>query len=261
MPSDQQRSYEKLPLSNASHPNNQWAHKEALRVAIGSILAPKRPPYSPGSRSASGTASPYSFPSSQSNSPGTGTPIHQTPALAATPFGGAPSGEYLHPHHALIPSHNHHHHPHHHHHHPYNHHHYHPHTHTPSKLAHSVAPSPDGSGSPVEHQAAVRLVSEPVVSIQGHNENLAASAIAPLPPPVPTESQAVVPARPALAPLQASTGVNGRAATMPEVQTISSTADKVTGGPGTGHRSPKSKFVEKLQSKSAWDALIHGSFS
>ena len=40
MPSDQQRSYEKLPLSNASHPNNQWAHKEALRVAIGSILAP-----------------------------------------------------------------------------------------------------------------------------------------------------------------------------------------------------------------------------
>lgn len=39
MPSDQ-RPYEKLPLSTASHQHNQWAHKEALRVAIGSILAP-----------------------------------------------------------------------------------------------------------------------------------------------------------------------------------------------------------------------------
>lgn len=31
------------------------------------------------------------------------------------------------------------------------------------------------------------------------------------------------------------------------------------GGSGTG--TPKAKFLETLQSKSAWDALIHGSFS
>lgn len=247
MPSEQ-RSYDKQPLSHTSHPSSQWAHKEALRVAIGSILAPKRAPYSPGSRSASGTASPYSFPSSQSHTPGTGTPIQQ--AALATPF-AAPSGEHLHPHHALVPGHTHHHHHHHHHHHA--HHHHHPHAHTPSKLAHSVASSPDGSASPVSPSAA-RLASEPAIPV--HNENFAPPAVAA--PPAAVEPQAVVPARPALAPLQATSGMTGRAATMPEVQTISTTGEKAS---GSGTRSPKSKFVEKLQSKSAWDALIHGSFS
>lgn len=245
MPSEQ-RPYDKQPMGHASHPSSQWAHKEALRVAIGSILAPKRAPYSPGSRSASGTASPYSFPSSQSHSPGTGTPVHPT---GMAPFGGAPGSDHLHPHHALIPAHSHHHH--HHHHHP----HHHPHHHTPSKLAHSVAHSPDGSSSPVS-PSATRLTSEPAVPIC--NENLGPLATV----PAPVESQAVVPARPALAPLQATSGMTARAATMPEVQTISTTGEKaVVVTTGSGTRSPKSKYVEKLQSKSAWDALIHGSFS
>jgi hypothetical protein len=29
----------------------------------------------------------------------------------------------------------------------------------------------------------------------------------------------------------------------------------------SGLETPKAKFIETLQSKSAWDALIHGSFS
>jgi hypothetical protein len=32
-------------------------------------------------------------------------------------------------------------------------------------------------------------------------------------------------------------------------------------GSGSGSGTPKAKFIETLQSKSAWDALIHGSFS
>jgi hypothetical protein len=171
-----------------------------------------------------------------------------------TPFGGAPSGEHLHPHHALVTSHSHHHH------------HHHPHTHTPSKLVHSVAPSPDGVATPAPQAVvpAKRLTSETHTSIQSHSESRVAVPTSTT-PPLQIESHTVEayhpPTRPALAPLQA--GAIGRAATMPEVQTVALAEKGVvsSGGPGTGHRSPKSKFVEKLQSKSAWDALIHGSFS
>jgi len=65
-----------------------------------------------------------------------------------------------------------------------------------------------------------------------------------------------VPAIHAPAPVQASLGSEVVNATYSHPQSTSGEE-----GSDSGSGTPKAKFIETLQSKSAWDALIHGSFS
>ena len=63
--------------------------------------------------------------------------------------------------------------------------------------------------------------------------------------------------RPNLTPLQLE-GSNGKAVSLP---TDLPQTDKRKQRPVVVIGTPKAKFFETLQGKSAWDALIHGSFS
>ncbi|KAG2005792.1 hypothetical protein CC2G_002162 [Coprinopsis cinerea AmutBmut pab1-1] len=295
MPSEQRHHphHDKVRIHDPHQPNPQWVHKEALRVAIGSILAPKRPPsnFPPNSRSTSGTASPYySFPTSGAHTPGTGTP-------ANAGLGGIPHGEYLHPHHAFLQAGHHSNHPHS------------THPHTPSRLSHSVCPfsflitishdhtmrsmsfqqshhspqggssraSPTGTKRPVEiglpehaaqqQQQQQQHLQIPVVRPTHHNENAApqGGAAARSNAVVANGHGNVAQPRPIVTPLQPMCGGNARSSSLPaDVPDANGRglpgeppSPPHTGGRGT----PRAKFIEKLQSKSAWDALIHGSFS
>lgn len=203
-------------------------HKEALRVALGSILAPKRSPLAQGSRSSSGTASPaYPF------------PLPATPPIPPSTYGGSPI-DYLHPMHGL----------------------YQPHPHTPSRLgrssSHSNSPretsasnSPHPSPLPIPPAAtADSSLPEPeglsplppsAMSVEGAD---AVPRVRGVPPP-----PHVV--RPTPMPVQ-----SGRRPTPPSL--FAGDGGSV---PPSGAATPRAKFLETLGSKSAWDALIHGSFS
>ncbi|TFK27269.1 hypothetical protein FA15DRAFT_666568 [Coprinopsis marcescibilis] len=231
MPSEQQ-NFDKVHDPHF-HNNGHWVHKEALRVAIGSILTPKRPPFPQGSRSTSGSASPYSLPTSSPHTPGTGTPTHP-------PFG--PS-EYLHPHHAFLQNHHHH--------------------HTPSRLAHSSSHSPPGGSSDNSSNSSPTLtkplagsgIPEPLQLSPPQNENAAPTG-AKVKPGARTASGDVTQCRPTVTPLG-----NGKANSSPaDFPVLLHNVEKLVVS-ASGSSTPRAKFIEKLQSKSAWDALIHGSFS
>jgi len=211
----------------------QQQHREALRLALGSILSPKRPPLN-SSHSSSGSTTP-SYPFSIPSGPHTpaGTPPSYYPLAH-----GPNSSEYIHSHH-----------PHFHHPHP----HPHPHPHTPSRLGRSKsssANSPSGSSA---------------------NTAPSSSHPSPLPPgPVPSN----LPILPEIEPLPPAQITNGVTA-MPLPTRPPNTPLHPSGNPPipSDHLSaesadhaaragtPRSKFMQTLQSKSAWDALIHGSFS
>lgn len=89
-----------------------------------------------------------------------------------------------------------------------------------------------------------------------------------LPPagPVQDSAASVKPTRPPIRPLQATKqGIaQAQLATAGPVseRTVNTTAPAAAASaPVSGYVTPKSKFLQTLQSKSAWDALIHGSFS
>jgi len=200
----------------------QQQHREALRLALGSILSP-RPPLS-SSHSSSGSTTP-SYPFSIPSGPHTpaGTPPSYYPLAH-----GPNSSEYIHSHH------------------PHFHHHSHPHTHTPSRLGRSKSSttnSPSGSSA---------------------NTAPSSSHPSPLPPSIPPN----LPVLPEIEPLPPAREVtNGvivtPAAPLPTRPALHPSehpsADSADHAARTG--TPRSKFMQTLQSKSAWDALIHGSFS
>lgn len=196
----------------------QQQHREALRLALGSILSPRPPLNSSHSSSGSTTPSyPFSIPSG-AHTP-TGTPPSYYPLAH-----GPNSSEYIHSHHPHF-------------------HHSHPHTHTPSRLGRSKSSttnSPSGSSAP------------------------SSSHPSPLPPSVPIN----LPILPEIEPLPPAQVTNGvivtTAAPLPtrppnSVLQPSDHTDSADHAARTG--TPRSKFMQTLQSKSAWDALIHGSFS
>ncbi|ESK82475.1 hypothetical protein Moror_8537 [Moniliophthora roreri MCA 2997] len=206
--------------------NKNAQHGDALRLMLGSILAPKRPPMS---HSSSGTASPaHSF--SQSNNANS-APQH--PASApATPhhlFGYPHVHPYpTYPH---TPSHSHSH--------------SHPHSHFAPGHQHShgfFGPRPGRMSRSASTASSVPRLppSSPVTSSEHH---------VPVESPVPVSASApeiVVTSNqssPTSAKLDLAPLSNGNSQ------------------PGSGTGTPKNKFIQTLEGKSAWDALIHGSFS
>ncbi|KAF9502116.1 hypothetical protein BDN71DRAFT_1437587 [Pleurotus eryngii] len=210
--------------------NAQLLHKEALRMALGSILNPKRP-YTPSSRSSSGTASP-AYPYSFHHSPVPGTPSIP-PAPHPTPSSGRFSESHLspfpyHPHpqphlpHALPPlSHTHSH-------------------HVPSPLSQLDAQSSPQDGDQVSHSQR-----------NSPTHSGAASPTLSQAPGTLSDASITAPANPqqehSNGPVHAPAPMQG-AVVVTDEGSSSSEKSKVT-------------FIQTLQSKSAWEALIHGSFS
>lgn len=218
--------------------SKNWVHKEALHVALGSILAPKRSAASSNPRSASSTPTPSH---SNYHSPGTGTPVHQ-------PHFGS---EYLHPHHhAYLYRDTHHA------------------SHTPSKLAQSSSSSSEESSPKLSPHPPSGKPTLPVLQIPEPDDHMylpPARDSYDYPPspglgPIDDSDPRLRPLRPTLAPLQPQQ-YNAKAASSPDGLPITAV------GPDGKRRviipvgSPKARFFETLQGKSAWDALIHGSFS
>jgi len=166
---------------HSAHWTNQ--HRDALRLALGSILAPKRP--SASRSSSSGTASP--------------APPHTPPVV----------DHLLHPHYV------------------------------PSKLSLSTSES-----TARDFPSATPL---PYTPLSPDHSAL------PSPFPLSRTSSHKGPA----AELHVTSGA-------PQIQSSSSSSSSTEGAGasgGSGSGTPKAKFIETLQGKSAWDALIHGSFS
>jgi len=202
---------EKFSEHDSAHVNRSMQqHKDALMLALGSILAPKRP-FTPQSRSSSGTASPahsssFATPSSPvlPPPPPNSTPVH------VSDIHFFPSRNIYHPH-------------------------------TPSRLGQSDSrePSVDPLGSPSSSPRSSSSSSHPP------------SPTEELPPPL-----ALPPLRVIVEPAEPP---SVHAPQPRDFPTTPGSAGAHTRVPRVG--TPKSKFVETLESKSAWDALIHGSFS
>ncbi|RDB17781.1 hypothetical protein Hypma_001099 [Hypsizygus marmoreus] len=212
---------EKLQDHENAHLNPTLPHKEALslRLALGSILAPKRP-FTPSSRSSSGTASP-AHPSSFPTSPLPPPPPTSTPAHGFDP---SRPESYLHPRYIHLP-------------------------HTPSRLGATEFPEHHW---PASSSPGSLASSSPYSAASGQNSPT--SEVPPLlnlPPSVVSESHHAThehehEARPSMH--------MPKPASAPE-----SRAETNYCSPGSG--TPKAKFFETLESKSAWDALIHGPFT
>ncbi|KAL1692433.1 hypothetical protein GGG16DRAFT_101807 [Schizophyllum commune] len=230
-------------------------HNEALRMALGSILSPKRP-FTPSSTShpASGTASPAFFHAL----PFTGTASGPHSATSTGPTTGAqsPSDAMNGSPHPQQHAHTHHLYPHwpgsYHHPHPpeprqYHsdpHHPYHP--HTPSRLG-------AGEEGPVERGHA----GEAGEFRQGghgpiHDSSHPPSPGEPATPPAVDNLHAPAPVPAASASPHAA---------LPSGGVHPAAAHAGDGSPSSGAGTPRAKFLDTLQGKSAWDALIHGSFS
>ncbi|KAF9458715.1 hypothetical protein BDZ94DRAFT_1270082 [Collybia nuda] len=189
--------------------NKNLQHKEALRLALGSILTPKRP-FTPSSRSSSGTASPahpasFAVPSSpQPPPPPQSTPVHDS---------------HLHSRHIHQP-------------------------HTPSRLG--LIDSADSHWPSV---LPLPPSPESVPSSSAHGSQQ------------PSPSQETPPVLSLPAPVLSATPPAARDS--PAIHAPSPLPAHVSAAaqPHSGSGTPKAKFLETLQSKSAWDALIHGSFS
>ncbi|KAF5329447.1 hypothetical protein D9619_009167 [Psilocybe cf. subviscida] len=223
---------------NAHHASvKQQQHREALRLALGSILTPlkKRPPLSASSRSSSGSASPAYF--GMHSASGTHTPSGTPPVTSSGTYSqayGPNSSEYLHPHG---------HHP-----------------HPPSRLRPSShSPASSGNLSPTSSlpsTGAPSSISTP--HLGGAPDVIIAlpdpSDIELLPPAGPTQHTAAAgkPTRPPIRPLQATKeGVaqTQLAASGPiNERTLNTTAAAGTASaPVSGYVTPKSKFLQTLQ--------------
>ncbi|KAG6816830.1 Phosphoribosylglycinamide formyltransferase [Tephrocybe sp. NHM501043] len=205
--------YEKHVDHDPSHINRNIQHKEALslRLALGSILGPKRP-FTPTSHSSSGTASPVH--PAMFGSPG--SPGMPPPPPNTTPI-HAP--DYLFPRGYHLP-------------------------HTPSRLGqpdHMRDPAwPSGSPSSAPSSAPYSPHSSSAQSASPTDE---CPPVLALPPPVVEDPTSRMAAPTLHVPKPCSVSQTGP---VPDV--------KRTTGSGSG--TPKAKFLETLESKSAWDAFF-----
>ncbi|KAF9528792.1 hypothetical protein CPB83DRAFT_853747 [Crepidotus variabilis] len=289
MPTEVQR-----PPAEVFHGSPRSAQQhQALKLALGTILTPKRPYIASNSRPTSGTASPAFFGSHSASGAHTpaGTPPVPSGSASYPPAQGPISSEnlHLHPHHAYG-------------------HHSHGHgAHPPSRLGPGRSSSYSGSpseSSSTHHSAPstahtspfpgpdhslndIEPLSMPPAALGPHHPKLHQTHHhddmphahshhgADPPPPTPSsptndsdsishasavkdsgievESSPTLPHHPEVAisvfpPSHPPSNPN----TPPNTQTPSNQS---------GRGTPRTKFLEALQSKSAWDALIHGSFT
>ncbi|KAF8633824.1 hypothetical protein AX15_001235 [Amanita polypyramis BW_CC] len=256
-------------VSAGTHPHHDHGrsahHKEALRLALGSILAPKRP-YTPISRSSSGSATPiHTTSESLPSRPGDSSHLHPHPhhshhpssssglsrsELTSTPPGTNPSFPQHHFPYFTV----------------------HPHT-TMSSPAYSNPNS--GLATPeVISVPGSAAGSPPVVHSPGPSGHSPVPMSAPeegplqlLPPIVaagsttgsPAENSSTVSAPPVQA-VHLGTNSNGTHTAVDHGGRGRSVHYRSRGNGGTS--TPRAGFIETLQNKNnAWDALIHGSFS
>ncbi|TFK37540.1 hypothetical protein BDQ12DRAFT_684839 [Crucibulum laeve] len=199
---------------------NQQYKSEALRLALGSILSPKRPPLTPSSRS--GTASPapsgYPFPAQ----PTTGSPHQSTE-------GNGPTTDYLHARHGHSQTNAH----------------LYPHPHTPSRLGRSNSSASSHHSDSAQSSVPGSPHTPPHADAFKGLESL---------PPLP-ESAMGMKTAPA-----ASSGHSTSTLDVPRTSP-GEPDSKSSSAPPSGSGTPRARFIETLQGKSAWDALIHGQFS
>ncbi|KAJ8090444.1 hypothetical protein PM082_019042 [Marasmius tenuissimus] len=236
------------------HRNGNAQQGEALRTLLGSILAPKRPSPSRSS-SSSGTASPLptlSFPHSQSYASTNATPSPQPPGTPHHHHHTHHPFSYPYPHIQPYP-----------HAHPHSHSHSHPSSHSPmhpklgvdhhepaspSPLSNSNTPLPITDSSQLFGPRPGRMSRSS--SLSNSNFLHTHSAVTKTRSDPPTSRQA--PASPDVLPDVVVTVENGngtRTVTVPANVAAMDTASR-------------NKFLKTLEGKTtAWDALIHGSFS
>lgn len=203
--------------------NRNIQRKEALslKLALGSILAPKRP-FTPTnshsmSHTSSGSASPAPSPQ----------PPHPTPSV-------------------MMHSRHHHHHP-------------------PSRLG-MLDPSEFRwpSGSPVDSPdlLSAATAASSAANSPCHGPNVTESH-ADHPPPL-TLPDALLSSNSRSDPIHGLTAGTKPLDTQKPTEVAKIKPLSHSSSPpvcDSGSRTPKARFIEKLESKSAWDALIHGSFS
>ncbi|KAI9454079.1 hypothetical protein F5148DRAFT_447553 [Russula earlei] len=217
------------PMDHDAHHD---AHIHGLRLALGSLLTPKRPslPSHTGSYSASGTASPFHHwhhPGTVTVSVGTGP---DTPPLPPPPPHPTPVGSLHQPHHQL----------------PY----HHAHQPTPSPHAHlnshyhgHAHPQPQSHTHP-------HAFGPSRLSFTRSTSSTPPESLSPSPTPSP---------RVATPPL---TIVHAPHAYQEEPAAGDSPATKMAAGSTleAADAAKRAHFLTTLQSKSAWDAMVHGSW-
>lgn len=124
----------------------------------------------------------------------------------------------------------------------------------------SSTPSPSSSAQTSAHPS-------PRVDVSGAPP--LPPVIDPLPPAAVTEVEtahtpasakdAAKPVRPPVLPLHSGASAHGHESAGPEGH--EARAGSAAAATPSGSSTPRAKFLQTLQSKSAWDALIHGSFS
>lgn len=222
--------------------NRNAIQRDALHLALGSILAPKRNcSHSPGSRSGStsGTASPahpWHFPSAPSPNSPLGTPGPVPPPPHPTP-------NYSHGHLYAPQSHGH------------SHLHPNPHTNYPSRFGLSRSNSEDAITKNNVDTSISDLPSSGTNHIQHGFEY---SPLLPDGTTAPQHSHGRAPS------VTVSPPTIHAPAPQPPHDFRPNTTSTRNGDHSETHAeggTPKAKWIETLQSKRAWDALIHGSFS
>jgi hypothetical protein len=263
----QRRQSEPGPASHKSMQQHQ-----ALKLALGSILTPKRPPFH--HHTSSGTASPAFYGAHSSS--GAHTPVGSPPNVSSMPTSGSGSyntlahgpnsSEHLHPYH------------------PYGHpvHAAHGHVHgqghaplPPSRLGPgrstplgspfesaqtSSHPSPSSNSEAMTNPSDIEPLAMPPPMLGPHDHahdhhHYQNGTVAP--PPTPSTPSS------GLHTLSLSPKA-GDSSALPSHVASSACPEHgqvEPGGHSSGKVTPRAKFLETLQGKSAWDALIHGSFS
>jgi hypothetical protein len=224
------------PSSSMEHDSHHDAHVHGLRLALGSILAPKRPspPSHSGSYPASGTSSPFHHWQHHPGGPVTGTSTgHDTPPLASSSSSSPPHAS------PVLPLHQPHfqqpHHP------------------TPSMHSHlnfqhhaHVHPQqPQPQPQPHTHAYGHSRLGFTHSSGSTPSESLS---------PSPTPSPRLTTPPPTL---------EHAPHAYPHEHAVSdpSPINTVGGATNADAADPKrARFLKTLQSKSAWDAMIHGSW-
>lgn len=272
---------------------------QALRLALGSILTPKRPSVhqSTSSRPSSGAASPAVFYAGTHSASGSHSPTdHPTSSsgggsVSSHPLAHGPNPpEHLHPYHPYA--------------HPgptrtagHTHTHGHSHTHIslpPSRLrpGRSSPSNSPTSSAPISSYPSPSVTSNIIVNPDieplsmpppiitshphAHLDHQPHHQLGGIEPPIPSitangsQNSFHHPSVHDPMTQSATSHADGQdqSATMsgPSAHARPTSGDDVTSnGHGNGHSSgrgtPRAKFLEALQGKSAWDALIHGSFS
>jgi len=181
IPSYHHNRYEHPPLHNHNSNDSHHAH---LRLALGSILSPKRPHSAQSSLSGTASPAPFTHYTGRASHSPPDHSVHPPPTMTSRTQSSS----------------------------------------SPDSSSHPPSPHDSPRPQPISHIHAEGIVQE-------------------VQPPVPMSGDGGPPTRPPLAVVFTNDGAHQVESQVPP----------------SGQRTPSGRFIATLQSKSAWDALIHGS--